>query len=66
MKNPVTTILGVVQFVITLIAVLFPKLFGMDWANADFQDAVMGGLAALASAIVSLVNIFKAGDKGGM
>lgn len=65
MKNPKTTIIGIIQLLVTLIAALKPDLVGIDWANIDIQAAIMAGAAAVVSGGIALYNIFFAGDKEG-
>ena len=65
MKNPVTTIIGILQLLITIIAAVFPKAFGIDWSNIDTQQAVIAGFTAILNGVFGLIMIFKAGDKSG-
>ncbi len=65
MKNPVTTIIGIIQLLISVIAAILPGLFGIDWTDLEFQDALLAGLAVLGNTIFGLINMFKAADKGG-
>ena len=65
LKNPVTTIIGIIQMLISLIAAVFPSLFGFDWTNLEFQQALLAGLAAVGNGIFGLINMFVAKDSGG-
>lgn len=64
-KNPVTTIIGVIQIVLSLIAAIFPSLFGFDWTNLEFQEALLAALAAIGNGIFGIINMFVAKDSGG-
>ena len=66
MKNPVTTIKGVITLLVTLIAAIFPKLLGFNWADIEFQTAVIAAIMLVVSGVFGLIDIFKAGDKGGV
>ena len=65
-KNPVSTYVGVAQLIISLIAAIYPKAFGFEWGDLEFQNAIIVGLTALGNGIVGLLNTFKFGDKGGV
>jgi len=59
MKNPVTTISGVILIVLSALS-----LFGIITAE---EQASLGQYAAsITEAVVGIIAIFKAGDKGGL
>ena len=58
MKNPVTTISGIIMILLSGLA-----LFGVIGAD---EQATLGEYASqIITAIVGIISIFKAGDKGG-
>ena len=65
MKNPKTTILGIVQLIITILAAIKPDLLGIHWDNLDTQQAIIAAIGGIITGGVGLYNIFFAGDKEG-
>jgi hypothetical protein len=59
MKNPVTTISGVLLLVLSALA-----MFNVITAEQSASISEYAGM--LITAVVGLINVFKAGDKGGV
>ena len=64
MKNPISTILGIIQLLIPLIALVAPNLLGIDWSDTTTQQDVIASIAGILNGVSGLILIFKGADPG--